>query len=148
MPRIIGWPLLYAIVPLVALAAGVVAAPHSRAQYERMFPEPAYVSGDFLALYREAGKPVVMFSTSTCPYCKRTREWLASANVDYRDYVVDQSDDARKRFEHVDGGPVPLLFIGDRRIVGFREDTLRESLALLKPPPASPTQATVLPHAQ
>ncbi|MEO7324762.1 MAG: glutaredoxin family protein [Dokdonella sp.] len=148
MPKIIGWPLLYAIVPLVALAAGVVAAPHSRALYERMFPEPAYVSGDFLALYRDAGKPVVMFSTSTCPFCKRTREWLASAHADYRDYVVDKSDDAKQRFEKIDGGPVPLLFIGDRRIVGFHEDTLRESLALLKPPTAGSSQAAAQPQAQ
>jgi glutaredoxin len=148
MLKIMGWPLLYAFVPLVALAAGVIAAPHSRALYERIFPEPAFVTGDFLALYRNAGKTVVMFSTSTCPYCKHEREWLASAHVDYHDYVIDQSDDARQRFEHVDGGAVPLLFIGDRRIVGFREDTLRESVALLNLPAASSSQGAALPHAQ
>jgi glutaredoxin len=102
-----------------------------RSLYERMFPEPAYVNGDYAALYRQAAKPVVMFSTSTCPHCQHARDFLQQAHVDYQDFVIDQSPDAKQQFSALGGSGVPLLFIGDRRILGFREDTLRESLALI-----------------
>lgn len=112
------------------LAAGLFAGPWLRAGYDRLFPPAAFVTGDFDRLYQDAGKPVVVFSTSTCPFCKRAREMLARENVDYRDFVVDQSPDAERRFEELGGGAVPQVFIGDRRIMGFREQVIRESLAL------------------
>jgi glutaredoxin len=145
MGRIIGWYLSCAIIVVCALGAGVWAAPAARALYDRAFPEPDFVTGDFRALYGEAGNTVVLFSTSTCPYCRQTREWLARQHVDYRDYLVDQSDDAKQRFEHLDGGPVPLLFIGDRRITGFREGVLDESLALARGSPADTPTANASP---
>lgn len=111
------------------LGAGLWLGPQARAFYDRMFPEPVYVTGNYDALYRQAGKPVVMFSTSTCPYCQRTRELLTSQNVDFQDFVIDQSADAKTQFKTLGGVGVPMVFIGDKRIVGFREGILRESLA-------------------
>jgi mycoredoxin len=124
-----------ALINLVAFAlflgAGLWLGPHLRSTFEHLFPEPAYVNGDYDALYRQAAKPVVMFSTSTCPHCQHAREFLREARVDYQDLVIDQSPDAKQQFTTLGGSGVPLLFIGSRRIVGFREDTIRESLALI-----------------
>ena len=75
---------------------------------------------------------VVMVSTSTCPYCALARAYLDQAKVEYRDFVIDQSADAQQQFQALGGGKVPLLFIGNRRIVGYREDTIRDSLALIR----------------
>lgn len=111
------------------LGIGLFSGPYLRAGYERMFPPPDYVSGDYADYYGRAGKPVVMFSTSTCPYCKRARAWLQQQGVDYRDYVIDESADAHQLFDRLGGGGVPQVLVGHRRVLGFRENILRESLA-------------------
>lgn len=123
---------LYLAAMTACVAFGLLIGPVVRGAYAHLVPGPAYVTGDFSALYREAGKPVVLFSTSTCPHCKSAREFLDGAHVGYRDFLVDESPEAQQRFKALKGDAVPLLFVGDRRIVGFREDTLRESLALIQ----------------
>lgn len=121
-----------AILVAAFLGLGLWIGPQLRIAYERGFPEPAYVTGDYADLHRQAEKPVVLFSTSTCPYCQKTRALLAEEHVDYQDFVVDRSADAERRFEALGGGGVPQLFVGDRRITGFRPDAIRESLARIE----------------
>jgi glutaredoxin len=123
--------LFNAITFALFLAAGLWLGPYVRVAYDALFPEPAYVTGDYDALYRQAAKPVVMFSTSTCPHCQHAREFFNGAHVDYQEYDINQSLDAKQQFAALGGNGVPLLFIGNRRIVGFRADTTRESLALI-----------------
>jgi glutaredoxin len=133
--------LLRACAGIVLLCAcflvGVYGGPAARAAYAHVFPEPAFRTGDFSSLYRDAGSPVVLFSTSTCPYCKQTRELLQQRRVAYVDFVVDQSESAARRFKSVGGKGVPLIYVGDRSISGFREDAIVEALARL--PPAHPS---------
>lgn len=121
-----------AILVAAFLGLGIWIGPYLRGAYERWFPEPAYVTGDYADLHRQTEKAVVLFSTSTCPYCQKTRELLAEEHVDYRDFVVDRSADAEREFKALGGGGVPQLFVGNRRITGFRPDAIRESLALIE----------------
>lgn len=120
------------IVLLLCLGLGVWSGPWLQGAYKRLFPEPAYIAGNYEAVYRQAGKPVVMFSKSTCPYCVQARALLERENIVFEELIVDQSPAARQQFDQLQGGSVPMLFIGDRRIVGFRENTIRESLALIR----------------
>lgn len=99
-----------------------------RAIYNRSFPEPAYVIGDYDAPYKKTAKPAVMFSTSPCTYCQSAREILRRENVDYRDFVIDESIEAKRQFDALGGSGVPLLFIGNRRILGFQEVAIRDSI--------------------
>jgi mycoredoxin len=107
---------------------GLYVGPQLRAAYEFVFSEPSCIEGDYDAIYDFAGKNVVLFSTSTCPYCRDERAYLDAHNVRYKDFVVDTSVDAQKRFDSVGGGGVPLLFVGNRRIRGFQEDVLNDSI--------------------
>lgn len=116
------------LIVAVCLAAGLWLGPLARAGYERAFPPPLFVTGDYSSIYRQADAPVVVFSTSTCPHCADARRLLGELGVQYRDFVVDQDEGAKRRFKALGGEGVPLLFIGDRRIEGFREAVIRESL--------------------
>ena len=127
--RLRGWIFNSALVAAF-LCAGLYAGPWVRAAYTRLFPEPEFVTGQFDAIYRDAGKPVVMFSSSTCPFCKKARELFAREHVDYVDLVIDESPDAAARFKALGGGGVPQIFVGARHITGFREQVIRDSLAL------------------
>jgi glutaredoxin len=43
-----------------------------------------------------ANNVVVMYSLTTCPYCKKTRAWLTRNNVPFKEYFLD-ADEARNR---------------------------------------------------
>ncbi|MBO9663501.1 glutaredoxin family protein [Dokdonella sp.] len=118
----------YVVALALFLGLGLWTGPRLHAVYQRVFPEPSYVTGNYDALYRQAGKSVVMFSRSTCPFCREVRELLEREHVDFRELVIDQSADAKRQFEALGGSRVPMLFVGDRRIIGFREETIRQSL--------------------
>jgi glutaredoxin len=123
--------LLLALVP-VCFIAGITGGPWLRQTYVAVFPPPQFQEGDFQSLYVRAGKPVVMFSTTTCPYCKKARELFAAEGVAYTDFVIDKSAAAHAEFQQRGGRSVPLIYIGNREIKGFREQVLRDSVALLR----------------
>lgn len=124
--------LLAALLLPACLVAGVL-GPWIGNAWEAAFA-PAWSIGDFDALYRDSGRRVVIFTASTCPHCKRLEAFLDHAHVAYADFVVDRSADAMARFRALGGTAVPLAFIGKRRIVGYREDVIRDSLALVRNP--------------
>lgn len=113
------------------LALGLWMGPGVRTVYDKWFPAPTYVTGDYSALYKETNKSVVIFTTSTCPYCKRARELLAKHNIDYYDFITDKSPEAQKHYETLGESAVPVLLIADRKIVGAREDVIEAALQRL-----------------
>ena len=119
---------------LACSALGAWAGPRLGTLYAQVFPKPAYTVGDYAALHAATGKRVVVFTTSTCPYCAQTRALLAQERVDYIDFVVDRSPAADRLFQKMEEPGVPVLIVGDRKIVGFRQDTILQALATLKPP--------------
>lgn len=112
-------------------AGGLYGGPMVRTAYSRIFPKPPYVAGDYGRLYADAGHPVVLFSTSTCPYCKKTRALFDQEGIAYIDYVTDKSAVAEKKFKEQDATAVPLIYIGHRKILGFNQSTIKAALALL-----------------
>jgi len=45
------------------------------------------------------GNEVVMYSLTTCPYCKEKRQWMTKAGIPFREYFVDSDEARRKEFE-------------------------------------------------
>lgn len=124
------WLLPALALPLVFLG-GLYLAPVVNTAWHRWFPTPEFVSGDFSALQAAAQSRVVLYATATCPYCAQVRRLFDTAGVSYREYRIDASEAADAEFRRLDGRFVPLLFIGQRRISGFREQAIRDALAAL-----------------
>lgn len=81
-------------------------------------------------------KPVKLYALSTCSHCRNTRKLLDSCNVKYDCVEVDQCpkeereavlDEVRKLNPQCS---FPTLVIGDKVIVGFKEDEIKEALGL------------------
>ena len=121
---------LLALVP-ACFFAGIYGGPIIRHAYAAMFPAPEFRQGDYREIYARAGASVVLFTTSTCPYCKQARKLLDDEGVVYKDYVVDKSSDAAKLFHQHGGDGVPMIYVADREIRGFREKAIREALMTL-----------------
>ena len=130
MPKLLKTLLPWLLVPAF-FVIGLQVGPRLAGWYHATFPPPAYTTGDHAALYAQAGKPVVLYATSTCPYCAKVRKLFAERHVAYTEYQIDKSADANRDFLARKGIGVPLLYIGDRRIDGFREAAIVDALAAL-----------------
>ncbi len=81
-------------------------------------------------------KPVKMYSLSTCGHCKATKRFLNECKVEYEFTDVDllEGEERAAILEEVrkwnPNCSFPTVIIGDRVIVGHKEDELREALGL------------------
>jgi glutaredoxin len=116
------------MIPL-CFAIGIYAGPYASSAYHAMFPKPEYKTGDYSALYAQAGHDIVLYSTTTCPYCAKVRELFVKEGVKFTEYQIDKSKAAETDFQNRGGQYVPLLYIGEREIAGFREQAIRSALA-------------------
>ena len=76
-------------------------------------------------------KTVKVYSTPTCPYCIRVKQYLKDNNVAFEDF--DVSSDQLKADEMVEKSGqigVPVLDIAGEIIVGFDKDQIKKALGL------------------
>ena len=116
--------IIFVVVIAAALWLGTKAGPWFRQAAPSLFTNGGVQTGDYSAIYAEAKNDVVLFSTSTCPYCKKMREMLDEMGVSYRDYVLDKSPEGEPLFAKIDGQGVPVLLVGDTQINGFEPNVI------------------------
>jgi glutaredoxin len=79
---------------------------------------------------------VKLYSLSTCSHCKATKKFLSECEVQYEFTDVDllQGEERKAILEDVKKlNPkcsFPTIIIGDRVIVGFKENEIKEALGL------------------
>ena len=84
----------------------------------------------------EEQEPVKMYTLSTCSHCKATKRFLDECRVKYEFTDVDllQGEERKAILEDVrkfnPRCSFPTIIIGDRIIVGFKEDEIKEALGL------------------
>jgi glutaredoxin-like protein NrdH len=80
--------------------------------------------------------PVKIYSLSTCSHCKSTKKFLSDCTVlyDFVDVDLLEGEERRAILEDVKKfNPkcsFPTIIIGDKVIVGFKENEIREALGL------------------
>ncbi|MFW5432410.1 MAG: glutaredoxin family protein [Methylophilaceae bacterium] len=62
---------------------------------------------------------VILYATSWCSYCKKTRAFLAKNNIKYTEYDVEKSEEGRKQHKALGGKGVPVLDIKGTVIYGY-----------------------------
>jgi glutaredoxin-like protein NrdH len=81
-------------------------------------------------------QPVMIYTLSTCSHCKATKKFLTDCKVEYKFTDVDllEGEERKAILEDVKKlNPrcsFPTIIIGDKVIVGHREDEIREALGL------------------
>jgi glutaredoxin 3 len=76
-------------------------------------------------------KKVTVYSTPTCPYCIRAKQFLKDNDVVFED--IDVSSDQSKSQEMIAKSNqmgVPVIIIDSEVIVGFDKDMIRKSLGI------------------
>ena len=84
----------------------------------------------------EGQEQVKMYTLSTCSHCKATKRFLDECRVKYEFTDVDllQGEERKAILEDVrkfnPRCSFPTIIIGERIIVGFKEDEIKEALGL------------------
>ncbi len=80
-------------------------------------------------------KKVSMYTLSTCPWCRKTKEWFSQHHIPFEDIDYDLADEAtQKRImreldaERANG--FPFVRIGDQVVVGYQPDRYAKLLAI------------------
>lgn len=67
-----------------------------------------------------AASPVVMYTTSWCPYCARARQLFESKGVPWTEIDIEATAGARAEMQQRSGRTsVPQIFVGERHLGGF-----------------------------
>ena len=80
------------------------------------------------------GKPVRVYTLSTCSHCKATKEFLDKCKVkyDFDDVDLLKGEERKAILEDVrkwnPNCTFPTIIIGDKVIVGHKEDEIKEAL--------------------
>ena len=66
---------------------------------------------------------VRIYTTRVCPFCHAAKQLLGSLGAETEEIPLDADPDLRQRLSQDNGGwrTVPMIFIGDRFVGGFRE---------------------------
>lgn len=76
-------------------------------------------------------KNVTVYSTSTCPYCIRLKQFLKDNNIEFESVDVSSSPERAEEMIRKSGQMgVPVLDIDGRIIVGFDKGKIKEALGL------------------
>ena len=72
---------------------------------------------------------VKIYTTPTCPWCHKTKEWMKEKKITYTEYNVASDEKARKRMIEKSGQMgVPVLEIGKEIIIGFDPKGIEKAL--------------------
>lgn len=71
---------------------------------------------------------VILYGTSWCDYCRKTREYLAKNDIDYVDYDIESSAQGAKEYKQLHGRGVPLLVVNIKVIRGYNPPAIEAAL--------------------
>ena len=74
---------------------------------------------------------VTIYTTTTCPWCRKTKEFFSKNKVKYREINVAEDQEAAQEMIKKSGQTgVPVSVIDGEVIIGFDEPRLRKALKL------------------
>jgi len=77
------------------------------------------------------GLDVTVYSTPTCPWCKKVKEFLKEKKIEFKDKNIGEDQEAAKEMIKKSGQMgVPVIDVDGKIIVGFDKEALTKELKL------------------
>ena len=74
---------------------------------------------------------VKVYSTPTCPWCHKAKEFLEENKIEFEDINVAEDQKAAEEMVEKSGQRgVPVIMIDDEVIVGFNPDAIKKALKI------------------
>jgi len=75
-------------------------------------------------------KKIIIYSTPTCPYCKKAKAYLQEKGIEYTDIDVSRDESMQKKMIEKSGTiSVPVIDISGVIITGFDKDKIDKALS-------------------
>ena len=72
---------------------------------------------------------VTVYTTSTCPWCTRLKDFLQEEGIEYKEVNVGEDPAGARQMVEITGQrSVPVTTIGEQIIIGYDPDGIREVL--------------------
>ncbi len=72
---------------------------------------------------------IEVFTTPTCPYCTKIKQWLEENDYNYTEYnVAEDKEKAKEMIQKTGERGVPQTFIGDKTVIGFQPGKIQEAI--------------------
>jgi glutaredoxin-like YruB-family protein len=76
-------------------------------------------------------KRVKVYSTPTCPYCIRAKQFLKDNNVEFENFDVSADQQKSEEMVKISGQmAVPVIDIEGKIIVGFEKEEIKKELGI------------------
>ena len=108
------------VLSVIALIIVLVTFQFGSEIQELVFPKP-----NFAELHD--GK-VILYATSWCGYCKKTREFLNENSIPFYEYDIEKSSVGYDQYRAIGGRGVPVLLVKQNVIRGYNPDEILEYL--------------------
>ena len=73
---------------------------------------------------------VVLFSTTTCSWCRRAKKYFKESRIPFREVNVERDASAARTIQKQTGQTgVPVIKIGSKWIVGFNQPAIERELS-------------------
>ncbi len=97
-----------------------------------LFPGKNERGGKWMAVKKEKKQPrVIVFSTPSCPWCSRVKQYLKQQGIKFKDVDVSRDRKAAEDMVRRTGQTgVPVVLIGSKAIVGFDKVRIDKYLGL------------------
>lgn len=74
---------------------------------------------------------IVVYSTPTCPFCIRAKQYLKENNIQFTDYDVGSDPTKAQEMIKKSGQMgVPVIDIDGKIVIGFDKEKIKESLGI------------------
>lgn len=72
---------------------------------------------------------IEIFTTPSCPYCTKIKDWLEMNDYDYIEHnVAKDREKAKEMVERTGQRGVPQTMIGEQTVIGFQPDKLQKAI--------------------
>lgn len=85
-----------------------------------------YMSGTTDAAHASDG--VVLYATTWCRYCEKTRQFFAKHNIPYVEYDIERSEQGYKQYKRLGGRGVPLVNMYGTIISGYSPQRMLDAM--------------------
>ena len=80
--------------------------------------------------YSRGHTEVILYATSWCRYCAKTRKYLDEHNVPFHEYDIEKSEEGKKKYMALRQSGIPVVLIDGEMVRGYNPEKMSQLLGL------------------